>query len=284
MRGKLKMNSSRIERIVDILAKSVSIEFQWNGKISLYILSFVFSQSTYTLFLITIQQRWTQIIRPKSKKIRSQGKMRLNRLNRLDSKKKNQFSKRKREKKTIVKIPFHRTNFPPNKMKTVSTNRTNASPLFETVPVSIKRREARKWTGEGGKTLNRSFEENGDALPNGIVSIVDRFGQRNWQGFRLFREGVSCHSAFLSWRRSRATSTNLAMVKGYAIGHGRGGGGRSNKIPGGGRHATPRRSITGAIHFRSPRRLTNWSFVNLHLKRGGQARRGIDFFPPCLGD
>ena len=132
-------------------------------------------------------------------------------------------------------------------------------------------------------------------------------GQRNWQGFRLFREGVSCHSAFLS-RGSRATSTNLATVKAYRNTssaptirlvtekkeeeeeeEGR----RSNKtVPPRFRRLdswwrTPPRSITGAIHFRSPRRLTNWLFVNLHLKRGGQARiahRGIDFFPPCLGD
>lgn len=135
-------------------------------------------------------------------------------------------------------------------MKTVSTNRTNASPLFETVPVSIKRREARKWTGEGGKTLNRSFEENGDALPNGIVSIVDRFGQRNWQGFRLFREGVSCHSAFLSWRRSRATSTNLAMVKGYAIGHGGGGDGPIRFLV---EDATPRHAVPSRVQSTSVR-------------------------------
>lgn len=144
--------------------------------------------------------------------------------------------------------------------------------------------------------MNRSSEKNGTRcqMESSRSSTVHRpVGQRNWQGFRLFREGVSCHSAFLS-RVSRATSTNLAMVKAYRprcdwSRRGR----RSNKmVPPRFRSLdswwrTPPRSVTGAIHFRSPRRLTNWLFVNLHLKRGGQARiahRGIDFFPPCLGD
>lgn len=126
-------------------------------------------------------------------------------------------------------------------------------------------------------------------------------GQRNWQGFRLFREGVSCHSAFLS-RGSRATSTNLATVKAYRNtssaptirlvtekkGRRRRGDGPIRRslhvfagwIPGGGRHPVPSRAQSTSVRLAAWQTGCSWTCIwNAADKRVSLTAESISFLP-----